>query len=98
MINFLIDFILYSDKLADLLKEFICGMTYSFSSNITPTFLILDLLFILILSTLTIGNLFGEIEILINSVLFVLRRRLFLNNQTFMLSAHRESSLLMEDW
>ena len=52
----------------------------------------------LVLSTLTIGNLFAEIEILINSVLFVFRRKLFLNNQTLMLSAHRDSSLLMEDW
>ena len=53
-------------------------MKDSFSSNITPKFL------------LWMYNLFGEIEILINSVLFILRRRLFLNNQTLMLSAHRE--------
>ena len=32
MINFLINFILYSDKLADLHKEFIFGMKDSFSS------------------------------------------------------------------
>ena len=61
-------------------SEFISDMKDSFSSNITHIFLTWDLLLILVLSTLTIGNLFGDIEILINLVLFVLKRRLFLNN------------------
>ena len=37
---------IYIYKLTDLHKEFICGMKDSFSSNITPRFLTLDLLFI----------------------------------------------------
>ena len=46
MIHFIIDFILYCDKLADLHNKFICGMKYIFPSNITPRCLTWDLLFI----------------------------------------------------
>ena len=82
MINFLIDFILYSDKLADLHTQIIFGMKDSFSSNITPTFLTLGLTIYLNIIYIDYWESIREIEILINSVLFILRRMLFLNNQT----------------